>query len=205
MANQHGFELLPARRQVDVGGIDHGRLAAPVPPARVTGLPLLGRFGIGFVEIGRMVHLDLYDEPIEPRPGRELQVETAARRGTRYAVRQRFAFRRQVKPVGILHAPAMAPVRQRLPAAVSARRQPGLGGPCASSIQTAICGGFFLLIPRNRGKSCSHASPRSTTISTLPFSYSTSSLSQEPSNTNGKIHAITIFLIVFGFQFVTYW
>ena len=128
MANQHGFELLPARRQVDVGGIDHGRLAAPVPPARVTGLPLLGRFGIGFVEIGRMVHLDLYDEPIEPRPGRELQVETAARRGTRYAVRQRFAFRRQVKPVGILHAPAMAPVRQRLPAAVSARRQPGLGG-----------------------------------------------------------------------------
>lgn len=61
-----------------------------------------------------MVHLDLYDEPIEPRLGRELQVETAARRGTRYAVRQRFAFRRQVKPVGILHTPVMAPVRQRL-------------------------------------------------------------------------------------------
>ena len=30
-------------------------------------------------------------------------------------------------------------------------------------------------------------------------------LSQEPSNTNGKIHAIAIFLIVFGFHFVTYW
>lgn len=81
-----------------------------------------------------MVHLDLYDEPIEPRLGRELQVETAARRGTRYAVRQRFAFRRQVKPVGILHTPAMAPVRQRLPAAVSARRQPGLGGDFGTRI-----------------------------------------------------------------------
>ena len=41
--------------------------------------------------------------------------------------------------------------------------------------------------------------------STLPFSYSTNFLSQEPSNTNGKIHAIAIFLIVFGFHFVTYW
>ena len=39
----------------------------------------------------------------------------------------------------------------------------------------------------------------------LPFSYSTNFLSQEPSNTNGKIHAIAIFLIVFGFHFVTYW
>lgn len=37
------------------------------------------------------------------------------------------------------------------------------------------------------------------------LSYSTNSLSQEPSNTNGKIHAIAIFLIVFGFHFVTYW
>ena len=44
-----------------------------------------------------------------------------------------------------------------------------------------------------------------TTISTLPFPYSTNFLSQEPSNTNGKIHAIAIFLIVFGFHFVTYW
>ena len=81
----------------------------------------------------------------------------------------------------------------------------GTPGALPFRILVRACGGVFLLIPRNRGKSCSHASPRSTTISTLPFSYSTNFLSQEPSNTNGKIHAIAIFLIVFGFHFVTYW